>query len=92
MNEPTDVSAIVPHLAPPGAGLPPVELFFARLIFRWQARRTSSAAAAATFTQEQAAILALIHRTPAAHLTQPVLIQRFPAWKTAAATGPSSWF
>lgn len=78
MNEPTNVSATTPNLAPPGAGLPPVELFFARLIFRWQARRTTPATAAATFTKEQAAILALIHRTPAALLTQPVLIQRLP--------------
>ncbi|MEN3943597.1 DinB family protein [Prosthecobacter sp. SYSU 5D2] len=80
MNELTNPAstAVAPHLAPPGAGLPPLEMFFARLIFRWQARRTSSAAAAVTFVQEQAAILALIHRTPAAHLAQPVLIQRLP--------------
>ena len=64
------------RLAPPGAGLPILELFAARLLVRWKARRTSRAAAEALFAAERDAILDLVKTSVPASLSTPVLIPR----------------
>jgi hypothetical protein len=73
-----NTSTTSPKLAAPGAGLPKIEHFFANLMVRWKAARTSREAAAATFASECEAILKLLHTTPTEHLTTPVLIKRLP--------------
>ncbi len=67
-----------PHLAAPGAGLPKIELFFARLMVRWKARRTDRTSAAATFARERDAILLRLEAVPQEQLTTQVLIKRLP--------------
>jgi hypothetical protein len=68
----------LPRLAPPGAGLPKIELFFARLIFRFGLRTTSLTAAQATLASEHDAILALVRGCDAATGAKRVLIRRLP--------------
>lgn len=68
----------LPRLASPGAGLPKVELFFARLIFQFGRRTTSLAAAQATLVREREAILGLVRRLDAATGAKRVLIRRLP--------------
>ncbi|HVT74027.1 MAG TPA: DinB family protein [Lacunisphaera sp.] len=65
-----------PRLAPPGAGLPPVELFIARRLFRWHGLTTSRAAAAAQVEAEREAIVALARGCTPAAAARPVLIPR----------------
>jgi hypothetical protein len=72
------VSVALPRLAPPGAGLPKIELFFARLIFRFGLRTTSLTAAQATLASEHDAILALVRGCDAATGAKRVLIRRLP--------------
>ncbi len=65
-----------PQLAPPGAGLPPVELFIGRLLFalsRWSA---SPARATARFQRERTAIRVLLASCDAASAARRVLIAR----------------
>jgi hypothetical protein len=65
-----------PQLAPPGAGLPWVELQVARILFgirRWMGNRDSFLK---TFEAEQVAIRALIERFPLAERGRPILIPR----------------
>ncbi len=71
-------STTPPHLAAPGAGLPKIELFFARLMVRWKARTTDRQAAAATFVKERDAILHLVANAPTEKLMTQVLIKRLP--------------
>ncbi len=68
----------LPRLAPPGAGLPKIELFFARLIFQFGLSTTSLAAAQATLVQEHDAILALARSRDAVTGAKRVLIRRLP--------------
>jgi hypothetical protein len=73
----TDVN-IEPKLAPPGAGLPKIELFIARLIFtlqRWRGNRDSFNA---RFQLERARIHALVNPCDAESGTRRVLIKRVP--------------
>lgn len=63
-------------LAPPGAGLPPVELFVARMIFHSQRRFTKQAAVSAKLDAEQRLITALAENLPAAQAGHRVLIPR----------------
>ncbi len=72
----TAAVALAPRLAPPGAGLPLVELWIARLIFRAGARTTSRRAAAEAITRERDAILALVRGLEPARAARPVLIKR----------------
>lgn len=67
---------VPPRLAPPGAGLPPFELFVARLLFRWHRLTTSRAAAAAQVEAERNAILTLARACEPAAAARPVLIPR----------------
>lgn len=65
-----------PRLAPPGAGLPPPELFVARFLFAVRRRLTSRTAAEARIIAERAHIDALVHRCDPQQARQRVLIQR----------------
>lgn len=65
-----------PQLAPPGAGLPVIELWVARLLFGLTRRRGSRETFVAKLEQEQAAIRALVHSCPEAQRGRQVLIER----------------
>lgn len=71
-------AAALPRLAPPGAGLPKIELFFARLIFQVSRRLASQASSSAAFTRERDAILALVQGRDAGVCATRVLIRRLP--------------
>jgi hypothetical protein len=76
MND--DTLPTPPKLAAPGAGLPMIERFFARLMIRWKTSRTSREAATAMFATERAAILRLLDSINPVSLATPVLIKRLP--------------
>jgi hypothetical protein len=82
MNNSTTTSP--PRLSPPGAGLPKIERFFANLLIHWKARHTSREVAAATFAQEHATLLHLIHGLDDIALLQPVLIKRLPGMEDSS--------
>jgi hypothetical protein len=65
-----------PQLAPPGAGLPKVELFIARLIFALLSWRGNRESTTATFVQERALIRVLLTRCPSELSGRRVLIPR----------------
>lgn len=73
-----DESAPAVKLAPPGAGLPKPELFFARLIFGWFRRTRSRAGVTAMFDEERAEILRLVETCGAGQGTRRTLIKRLP--------------
>lgn len=65
-----------PTLAPPGAGLPALELLVARLLFAWKRRRGSHAQHEAVFRREQEGILTLARSCTAEQAATRVLIPR----------------
>lgn len=65
-----------PQLAPPGAGLPTLELWAARLLFALERMRGNREAFVAKFKQERAAIRALVDSCPEAQRGERVLITR----------------
>jgi hypothetical protein len=65
-----------PKLAPPGAGLPPLELFIARLLFAWSSHRATRESSNARFERERGAIRALAGRCDAESGARRVLIAR----------------
>lgn len=65
-----------PQLASPGAGLPTIELWFARLLFVLTRLRGSRETFVARFEQERAAIRALVDSCPATQRGEQVLITR----------------
>ena len=65
-----------PALAPPGAGLPWLELQVARLRFAWRLRRGTPQAFDATFERERDAILDLVRPLEAVTAAQRRLIRR----------------
>ncbi|HVZ66115.1 MAG TPA: DinB family protein [Lacunisphaera sp.] len=71
-----DSTPTPPRLAPPGAGLPRVELFIARQLFRWHRLKTSRDAAAAQIETERATIVTLARGCDPAAAARPVLIPR----------------
>lgn len=71
-------STSIPKLAPPGAGLPPIERFIANLMVHTQARRTTPAQAAATFAAEHSSIMETLRGRDPTLLSQPILIKRLP--------------
>lgn len=73
-----DDSAPAVKLAPPGAGLPKPELFFARLIFGWFRRSRPRAGVAAMFEEEREKILRLVSNCEAGQGTRRILIKRLP--------------
>lgn len=73
---PPMTATVEPKLAPPGAGLPAIELFIGRVLFRlrrWTATRDS---VNAHFQKERAAIRALVSGCEAESATRRVLIDR----------------
>lgn len=64
------------QLAPPGAGLPTIELWVARLLFALTRLRGNREAFVARFEQERAAIRALVASCPEAQRGEQVLIAR----------------
>lgn len=65
-----------PQLAPPGAGLPTIELWVARLLFALTRLRGSREMFVAKFEQERAAIRVLVDSCPATQRGEQVLIAR----------------
>jgi len=65
-----------PLLAPPGAGLPVIELWVARLLFALTRLRGNREAFVTKFEQERAAIRALVASCPEAQRGEQVLIVR----------------
>jgi hypothetical protein len=72
----TSPSPPLPQLAPPGAGLPKPELFFARLFFRLSRRSTSREKTIHLFAQYQGEILRLVRSCSPEIAAQRVLIRR----------------
>jgi hypothetical protein len=68
----------LPKLAPPGAGIPAVERFFANLMVHWKAKRTSREESAAIFERERVEILRLVADVPNEVLPKRILIRRLP--------------
>jgi hypothetical protein len=65
-----------PQLAPPGAGLPAIELWVARLLFALKRLRGNRETFVAKFEQERAAIRALVDSCPEVQRGEQVLIVR----------------
>ena len=74
----TSVPASQPQLAPPGAGLPKIELFIARMLFRLTRLRGNRETFTADFQREREAVRALVQRCDAESGARRVLIQRVP--------------
>jgi hypothetical protein len=70
--------AALPSLQAPGAGLPKPELWVARLLLGWLARRATRSSSAALFAREQDTILNLVHGVEAKGNFPRVLIKRLP--------------
>ena len=69
-------TSTVSQLAPPGAGLPVIELWVARLLFALTRLRGNREAFVTKFEQEHAAIRALVASCPEAQRGEQVLIAR----------------
>jgi hypothetical protein len=67
-----------PKLAPPGAGLPKVELLVARALFAWRQMRGSRDFFTADFQREREAVRALVRDCDAESGARRVLIDRVP--------------
>ncbi|HSY42963.1 MAG TPA: DinB family protein [Candidatus Acidoferrum sp.] len=65
-----------PKLAPPGAGLPKIELFAARALFAWRQMRGNRDFFTADFQREREAIRALVRSCDAESGARRVLIDR----------------
>jgi hypothetical protein len=65
-----------PKLAAPGAGLPKIELMVARLMFGWQAKRTSREQVVALREREKKTMLTMIEGMSPEALSERVLIRR----------------
>ena len=82
MNTVTPVTA--PNLAPPGAGLPWLELRIARMIFHFLNRRTTREKSSALLTNERAAVLKLAQLCDANEGSKRVLINRLPGMEDSS--------
>lgn len=67
-----------PKLAPPGAGLPKIELFFARILFGRFRRKMSPGQCAAMFETERDEVLRLVASRGPGECGRQVLIKRLP--------------
>jgi hypothetical protein len=74
MNGPAD--EVEPKLAPPGAGLPPLELAIARCLFAWKRLTTGRRAFQAKFDDERSRIASLVTGVDAESGSRRVLIER----------------
>lgn len=77
-NSKIQTSTNEPKLAPPGAGLPKVELFIGRMLFKWTLIRGNRDRFNAKFQQEREAVRALIKDCDAESGARRVLIKRVP--------------
>ncbi len=80
----TNAPTAAVKLAPPGAGLPKPELFFARLLFGWFRRTRSRADVAALFEEEQRRILELAAACDTGKGARRVLIERLPGMEDSS--------
>lgn len=71
-------------LAPPGAGLPKLELFFARLVFGWFRRSRSRAEVTALFDEERRKILQLAGSCDGENGKRRILIKRLPGMEESS--------
>lgn len=71
MNTPTQA-----NLAPPGAGLPAIELFFARILFGLRSRSASREQSEAEFARERSSIRTLVVGCSPDEASERVLIPR----------------
>ena len=67
-----------PKLAPPGAGLPKIELLIARLLFAWRRTRGGRNSFNTSFQRERGHVRRLIGGLNADTASRRVLIQRIP--------------
>jgi hypothetical protein len=74
----------VPKLAPPGAGLPWLELIIMRLGFGWLKRRTTREQATTLLVEERDAILKLASQCDTESGSRPVLIDRLPGMEDSS--------
>ncbi|HUB65896.1 MAG TPA: DinB family protein [Candidatus Methylacidiphilales bacterium] len=74
----------VPRLAAPGAGLPPIELRVARVLFAWARWRGSREIFTRQFEREREAILSLARSSPPKIAAQRVLIERLPGMEDSS--------
>src|SRR6516225_795328 len=68
--------SLEPKLAPPGAGLPKVELFMARAIFAWRGRKSTRDGVNVRFQRERHAVRSLACSVDPEAAAQRVLIRR----------------
>ncbi len=73
-----------PSLAPPGAGLPPLEMVVARLLFKRYRRRNRREELAAHIQEERALIRAGLRGICEADAQQPILIKRLPGMEDSS--------
>jgi hypothetical protein len=73
-----------PRLAPPGAGLPKVELFVARTLSRWRVWTGSRESFNADFTRERMAIATLYQSCDPAAAARRQLIKRLPGMEDSS--------
>src|SRR5262245_54463501 len=69
-------AAVEPRLAPPGAGLPKLELFIGRLLFAWSRRTHGREYFTAQFCRERERIRQLVRSCDPKSAARRVLIQR----------------
>ena len=77
-------SSIDPKLAPPGAGLPAVELFIARILFAIKRRKGDRESFNADFIRERETIRRLADSCDAKSAATPVLIKRLPGMEDSS--------
>jgi hypothetical protein len=77
-------SNVEPKLAPPGAGLPAVELFIARILFAVQRRTGNRESFNIRFVREREAIRRLADSCDAKSAATPVLIKRLPGMEDSS--------
>jgi hypothetical protein len=78
------IATTEPKLAPPGAGLPKMELFIARALFVFTRLRGNRDTFNAQFQRERAAIAALVRSCDAESAARRVLIDRLPGMEDSS--------
>lgn len=73
-----------PKLAPPGAGLPKLELFIARPVFSWLGRKATREGVNARFQKERDAVCSLVRSIDADAAARRVLIRRLPGMEDSS--------
>ena len=76
--------AIEPKLAPPGAGLPKIELFISRAMFVWLGRKATREGVSARFQKERGAISRLVRSIDTDAAARRILIRRVPGMEDSS--------